>query len=220
MSNVRLIDRVTLAALKFGIAVPLLYFGVQLIAANFCPGYSFLTNDASTLGSDRSTFPLLFNTGVMIAGLSKIIAAIGFGLSLRRLGANTWFAALVFLALAQSGLASIWAGYFSAPDPKHNIGILGAIGLLMLPPLLIAAVWKQPNSQVFKTYLFVTCLLLLALIAVMSGAAGIDTRSFTGLMQRVLALVAFLPIAVGAHTLANRMKSTTQCSEGTAASGS
>src|SRR4051812_45269148 len=42
-------------ALAFGIAIPFLYFGVQIVAARFYPGYSFLNRDASTLGSAGST---------------------------------------------------------------------------------------------------------------------------------------------------------------------
>ncbi len=50
-------DDITLALLRFAIAVPLLYYGIQLVAAPFFPDFSFLGTTASELGSDRSVRP-------------------------------------------------------------------------------------------------------------------------------------------------------------------
>ena len=50
-------DDFNLASLGFAIAVPLLYYGVQLVAAPFFPDFSVLSTTASELGSDRSPRP-------------------------------------------------------------------------------------------------------------------------------------------------------------------
>jgi hypothetical protein len=205
MKSVPTKDGIARGALRAGVAMPLIYFGTQLIGALFYPGYSFLTMDASTLGSDRSTMPWLFNAGVILTGLATAIAGFGFLLALKRLRANSVIAWLVCFALVQNGLATIWAGYFSLPDPRHNTGIYGAIGLLALPPLLLCAVWKQPSSAALKSYLFVTCLLALAFMSIMSGLIHLDTRSYAGLMQRAIALTLFSPVAIGAYSLLKRL---------------
>ena len=64
--------------LGFGIAVPLLYYGVQVVAAPFYSGFSFLSTTASELGSDGSTRPSIFNAGAILVGISSFIAAVGF----------------------------------------------------------------------------------------------------------------------------------------------
>ena len=67
----------TMAALQTGMAVPFLYFGTQLAAALFFPGYSFLRMPASLLGSDQATYPMIFNAGAILTGLATLLAAVG-----------------------------------------------------------------------------------------------------------------------------------------------
>jgi hypothetical protein len=56
---------VTRVALGLGIAVPFLSYGTQIIAAPFCPGYSFRAQAASLLGSDLSMIPIMSgSTGI------------------------------------------------------------------------------------------------------------------------------------------------------------
>ena len=57
--------------LGFGIAVPLLYYGVQVVAAPFYSGFSFLSTTASELGSDGSTRPSIFNAGAILVGIAQ-----------------------------------------------------------------------------------------------------------------------------------------------------
>ena len=57
-------DDLTLALLGFAIAVPVLYYGIQVVAAPFYPDFSVVRTIASELGTDRSTHPWVFNGGV------------------------------------------------------------------------------------------------------------------------------------------------------------
>ena len=66
------------AALWTGVLIPLLYFGNQFVAATFFPGYSFLSQDASTLGSADSRWPELFNIGSVVTGIFCGFTACGF----------------------------------------------------------------------------------------------------------------------------------------------
>ncbi len=194
-------DQLTAAALGMGVAVPLLYFGVQIAAAPFYPGYSFLSQVASELGSDRSTFPALFNAGAITTGVAALLASPGFLRALRRLGTVPVLAWLTSMSLASTGLAGIWAGSFPLPDPRHNPGLLG-IGVFLLPLLFAAALWKR--GEPMKSYLLVNAVLFIVLIPIMSGMAGLDTRGYQGLLQRIGATVFYLPIGVVAWFLFRR----------------
>jgi hypothetical protein len=131
-------------ALGMGVAVPFLYFGVQIAAAPFFPGYSFLARDASTLGSNGSTLPALFNIGCLVVGMATFMAAWGFFRSFRLLGVRTGIAWLTTVALVASGLADINAFLFPLPDPRHTDSVLAlaGAGAVLLPFLLPLALWK------------------------------------------------------------------------------
>ena len=86
-----------------GIAVPIIYFGCQILAAPYFPGYSFLDRDASTLGSDGSTFPLVFNAGVIITGILALIAAGGYFNKLRQIDVSQSVRWLIAIAMICCG---------------------------------------------------------------------------------------------------------------------
>jgi len=46
-------------------AMPLLYFGAQLLAVPFYPGYHFATDTTSMLATSVSRHPGIFNTGAI-----------------------------------------------------------------------------------------------------------------------------------------------------------
>jgi hypothetical protein len=111
---------------------------------------------------------------------------------------------LTALALASGGAGSVNAGWFPLPDPRHNSGWLGA-GLFLTPLLLPAAIWTQRAAIALKVYLAASVLLIAALFPVISGAAGLDTRGVSGLLQRLFALAVFPPIGVVSYFLLSRV---------------
>lgn len=193
-------DRFTRFALACGIAVPLLYFGAQLAAAPFFPGYSFLAHSASLLGSDLSDRPSVLNAGAMATGAAALVAAAGFWRALRGLGTPFLLSGLVSLAVASSGGGALWAGLFPLPDPRHDPGALGA-GLFLLPVLFLPALWHRVPSRALRAYLVANAALFVALFPLLSGATGLDTSGYAGLLQRLFAVSAFGPIGVIAAVL-------------------
>jgi hypothetical protein len=183
-----------------GIAVPFLYFGSQAAAAPFYPGYSFLTNSASQLGSDKSSAPIVLNAGAVLAGLSSMAAAYGFFCGLRERGVNIVLASSVALCAVSTGLAAVWAGTHPLPDPAHNPGALAA-GSFAAPLLLLLVVWRMEDATRVRAYLMLNALAFAAVAAVLSGLAGLDPRSFAGLLQRIVAAILYLPPAVVAASL-------------------
>ncbi|MEO8619680.1 MAG: DUF998 domain-containing protein [bacterium] len=201
--------------------MPLLYFGVQLIAAPFYPGYSFLARDASTLGSPGSTHPAIFNLGSIVTGVVTLVAALGFHRAFDRFRIHPALTWLATLALVGSAVGSINAGLHPLPDPLHTSGILSVLGmgLFLLPLLLPIAVWRMDNLSTLRRYLVINLMLVIALIPIMGGLvqrwsmmAGVELPKLQsilnndqGALQRVAAFALFVPIGVTAAVLATRL---------------
>ncbi len=215
----------TYRLLHAGVAVPLLYFGIQLLAAPFYPGYSFLARDASTLGSPGSTHPAIFNVGCVVLGVVTLAAAGGFARALRPLRIPHALVWLTVLALVGSAIGSLNAGIHPLPDPLHTAGILALLGqgLVLLPFLLPVALWRVADLGALRRYLVANVLVALALIPIMTGlvqrwgmTAGIELpglqsllNHYQGGLQRLAALVVFVPIGITAAVLANRLTTPT-----------
>jgi hypothetical membrane protein len=205
MQPPRRIEPITLVSLGCGIAVPFLYYGVQLASAPFFPGFSFLGTTASELGSDLSTRPWIFNAGAILTGIAALAAAFGFLCALRSLRTNLILACLVSIAIAITGLTSLWAGIFPLPDPRHGGHPSLLFAMFALPFALTLVLWRLAVSWPLKAYLIATIALLFFLFPFMSGMTGLDTHTYRGLLQRVFALTVFLPIGVGAYVLRRRV---------------
>jgi hypothetical membrane protein len=205
MNTVRTNDPLTLVLLRMGIAVPFLYFGIQLLTAPFYPGYRFVGNVASELGSDLSPYRTLFNSGLMLLGLLTLLAAAGFVRALLRLGARPLLAGFTGLVVAISGVQTLWAGYFPMPDPRHGGHPLFVMNMILIPFLFAGVLWKQ-SGALLKAYLVATLLLIAVMIPIMTGKTGLDTQAYRGIFQRLVALAIYPPVGVGAYCLARRIQ--------------
>ena len=199
--------------LGLGVALPFVYFGIQLAAAPFYPGYSFLTRDASTLGSDGSTAPWIFNGGALLVGILELVTAAAFLRALPRARIGMVLACATALALASAAIGSLNAFLHPLPDPRHTEGVLSLLGsgLVMLPLLLTAVLWRLGA----RGYAIFNILLCLALIPILTGLvqrigmrAHLDLAGYQtllngthGLLQRVAALLIFGSIGVVAYRL-------------------
>jgi hypothetical membrane protein len=199
-------DQITVRALRAGVAVPLLYYGVQAVAAPFFPGFSVLGTTASELGSDHSTHPYIFNGGAILQGVAGLIASVGFVRAFSRLGTHPVLAWLTSISVAVSGLASLWAGCFPLPDPRHAGNPTFLFAILSLPPLLTVAMWR-PGHVALNAYLVANLILLAVMIPIMSGMSGLDTHTYRGLFQRIFTLTVFLPIGIAVYVFTKRIKS-------------
>jgi hypothetical membrane protein len=198
-------DDITQASLGFGIAVPLLYYGVQLVAAPFFPDFSVLGTTASELGSDRSAHPWILNAGAILTGVAALVGSIGLLRALRRLGAHPIVALVSLLVVAGTGLSSLWAGIFPLPDPRHGGHPSLLIAMLAVPFVLGFALWRLGVSKAIKAYLFATIVLLIVMLPIMMRMIDIDMHTYAGLLQRIFALTVFVPIGVAAFELARRL---------------
>lgn len=183
------------------LAMPLLYFGVQLIAAPFYPGYHFATDTASMLGTSASLHPGIFNSGAILTGIAGLAGAFGLFLGLRG-AAPQWLRIVIAIGVLSNGAMSLKAGLYPMPDPRHTTWQFLLFPVLLTPLLLLAATWRVPWLRI---YLLLNVICLLCLIpSMMHRMAPIFPE---GVMQRLFAFVIFVPVGVVALALLQRRAS-------------
>jgi hypothetical membrane protein len=182
-------------SLQAGVAVPLLYFCAQAFAAPFFPNFSVLTHTASQLGSDLSSQPAILNGGAALTGATALAASYGLYRGLRSQG--VWLAVAVLVAASSTsmGLASLWAAIHPMPDPRHNPGALGA-GVFAAPILALIASLALSHAVQLKRYLVANVVGFFVVASLYSGLISIDLRLYGGAVQRLGALVMFVPFAI------------------------
>jgi hypothetical membrane protein len=179
-------------SLRCGILAPILYFGAQLVASRFYPGYDFLRQSASELGSDRSLRPEVLNSGAALTGIAVLLASYGILRALLLLRVHRVLAILTFVALLSAGVGALWAGLFPLPDPRHNSGPLGA-GAFVLPLLFALSLRRVRPLHI---YLWTNVVLFAVMVPVMGGMTSLPLESFRGALQRVAAAVIYMPIGI------------------------
>jgi hypothetical membrane protein len=177
------------------IAVPFWYFGLQVLTAPFYPGYDFIRLAASDLGSPGSSAPLVFNVGAVLLGLITLLGAFGLGRGLNSVRVSSILVWLVCGAVILTGLGSVWAGIFPLPHPLHAANP-SAPALILMPFLMAGACWRFAWARAYLL-MPVGLMVLMMLIRALKLIPG----PFEGALQRLLALAAFAPIALGGWLL-------------------
>ena len=180
-------------------AMPLLYFGVQLIAAPFYPGYHFATDTASMLGTSASHHPQIFNTGAILSGIAGLAGAFGLfgGLD----GATAlWLRILIAIGVLSNGVLALKAGLFPMPDPRHATWQFLLFPILITPLLLLVATWRAFIWLRIYLLLDIVCLLFM----LPSMMHRVPPMLPEGTMQRLFAFVNFVPIVLVAVALLRR----------------
>ena len=199
-------------ALMLGVSMPVIYFGVQFVAAQFYEGYSFARMDASELGTDDSTNPMLFNIGAICSGVAAFIVAWGVFATLKRKRNQLLVTWLTGLGIACLGIGSINAGVHPLPDPRHISGPLAMLGLgmILIPFVVPMAVYNQEQPRLLDLYFVANVAALIFVALFVSGMvqrfygwAGLETASlqhflnnFSGVLQRITALAIYFPVSV------------------------
>jgi hypothetical membrane protein len=196
-------DRFTPLLLRAGIAIPFLYYGLQLLAASFDHDYSFIHNVASELGAISAPNARLFNLGIIVQGLITLAAAPGFWQGMMRVRVKTLLASLTAIAIVINGTQSIWAGIFPLPDPRHGGNALFIVATLAIPFLLAISLWGTAPRWL-RIILLLAMAMIVVMAIIMSGLTGIDTITYRGILQRLLTLAIFPPLGLVAYYLQHR----------------
>jgi hypothetical membrane protein len=182
------------------IAMPLIYFGTQLIAAPFYPGYSFANDTASMLGSTASRHPWIFNSGAILTGVAGIAAGFGFFGALRTLS-GTALAVIAGLTVVANGVLSLKAGLFPMPDPRHASWQFLIFPTLAAPLFFLIALWRE--GVAVRMYFLLNAIALILLMPLMMHRMA--PLFAEGTTQRLLALVVFVPVGVTGSVLVKRV---------------
>lgn len=197
------LDRLTHRTLQAGTAIPLLYFGLQVVVAPFYPGYRFITDVASLLGSDRSPGAPFFNGGIDALGILTLAAGFAVWRALLRSGTRAWLAWPLPLAFLVSGVQSLWAATFPLPDPRHGGHPLFVVAMIAMPFLVAATLWRSVGG-LLRGFFALCMLIIVGMTPIMSGKTSIDPHAVGGLAQRALAFPVFVPMGVACYVLAKR----------------
>ena len=129
----------------------------------------------------------------MLTGIAAVLGAFGLYRSFRA-RASLWLSWLIALCVACTGLASLKAGLF--PLPNHHHGTRGVLFLTILTPLLmLIAIWGKEGLRGLQIYLSFSVLLAVPVVPLFEGKLVIHGLDF-GTLQRLLALVTYVPIGV------------------------
>jgi hypothetical membrane protein len=180
--------------------MPILYFGTQLIAAPFYPGYSFANDTASMLGTTTSHHPWIFNLGAILTGVTGIVGSLGLTPALRRI-TSTAVAWIVGICVAANGVLSLKAGLFPMPDPRHASWQFLMFPTIAAPVFLLIAFWR--SAIALRIYFLLNALALLLMVPVMMHKMA--PLLAEGTKQRLFALVVFVPVGVAGYALTRRV---------------
>jgi hypothetical membrane protein len=177
--------------------MPILYFGAQVVAAPFYPGYSFSRDVASLLGSSASLKPWIFNSTIILSGVAALIGAIGLTLAFRAT-THVVLAGIIGLCALANGVMCIMGGIFPMPDPRHG-GWAFLLLLTMIAPLLfLIGLWKRRDARGLRIYLLASNALLLLLMPFLFGSVSLSWLQ-GGTFQRLFAIAVLVPVGVVAY---------------------
>ena len=181
--------------LMLGVAVPIVYYGTQLVATPFYPGYDFVTQVASQLGTSESRFPAIFNFGLALSGALIVLSAIALYPGLHRAGASKAFSFLGAAAQITMGVATIWTAAHPLPSDQHVNSTLNH-GFLATPILLTVLFWQLRASRSIQLYFTINAIPVLLLAGLTFGLFSWDVSSYMGAFQRAAAAALLIPTAI------------------------
>jgi len=168
--------------------MPIIFFGTQIAAAPFYPGYSFSQQSISMLGTSFSRQPWIFNVGETLTGVTALAAALGIFQFFRR-KTNLLLSCLIGFAVACIGIMAVKAGMFPMPDPHHNSWELLQNFIIITPHLMLLGLWKQKQSSGLRIYLILSIALLVLLVP-------LGSRLGRGTLQRLISAATLVPVGV------------------------
>jgi hypothetical protein len=180
------------ASLLCAASVPFAYFGLLFLGAPFYPNFSMLRDVASALGSDVSTRPEIFNTGIAFTGLLATAGTVGLYKRLKESQVSTLLCLMAALSLLSFAAGSFWAALHPLPDPRHDPGPLSA-GQFIAPFVAYLSARQIPGARSLRTICAVLLVFFLAVVGAYSGFIPLDRGEYEGALQRAGALALTAP---------------------------
>lgn len=188
------------ALLKLGVITPVVMVADVWLAQRLFPGFDPGAQFISELGGPAAPAPMVFNLGMMLAGLAGLLAGAGFSRALEKAGGRRTVSAFAGLWVALTGLGAMFAGVFHWPDPMHRACGVGLA--IQFAPLFTAwALWGRPGYRRLAHFSLGWFFGLLLVLALLTGAWNVRTGADVGLWQRGHAFLGLLWLAVAAWSL-------------------
>lgn len=188
-----------ISLLLAGVVGPLIYVAFALAGQWLAPGYDPAVRMVSELGMADMPSAVLFNSGLVMAGVLTVLAALGLSLEAARRGAAL-SGALAGLAIAVFGASIVIGGLFPLPDERHLAWGAG-FAIQAAPLLTLIALRRTGGLAALKVFLAIVFVAVNGLLAVLFGVGDLVDGTNVGLWQRAYGLAMFPWISVTALTL-------------------
>jgi hypothetical membrane protein len=194
------------ALLRIGLIAPVVMVADVWLAQRLFPGFNAGAQFISELGGPAAPNPLIFNVGMVLAGLAGMAAGAGFAQALEDAGGRRRVSAFAGLWVAMTGLGALFAGLFHWPDPMHRACGVGLA--IQFAPLFTAwALWGKPQHRRLAHFSLGWFFGLLLVLALLTGVWNVRTGSDVGLWQRGHAFLGLLWLAIAAWSLDRHWRS-------------
>lgn len=194
--------QVTRGLLMVGVAAPVVALLSVLIATATYGGFDHARQYLSELGGETAPYPLIFNAGVMIAGVMTGLAGFGFALAVVILTRSPVSAIVVGLLFVLAGTGLVISSLYAWPDPRHLAINLG-LGIQLAPVALLIALRAQSRLLRLRRFLL-TAFLLMGFLTVMTKHLifpGTVNDFNVGYWERAFAIVLVGWVGVAAYLL-------------------
>jgi hypothetical membrane protein len=198
--------RLTHHLLTIGIAAPVIALGAVLIAVAAYSGFDHARQYLSELGGATAAHPVLFNGGVLIAGLMTCVAGGGFGLALVFIARSPVSAVVTAVLFVLAGIGLVISSLYAWPDPRHMAINLG-LGIQLAPASLLVGLRQTPDVPLLKRLLMIVFGLMAALTLITKHLVfpGTVNDLNVGYWERVYAIVLVGWVAAAALLLRRRL---------------
>lgn len=192
--------------LAVGVFAPVVAFIAVVAATLSWPGYDQSRQYLSELGGPHALHPWLFNSMVVFAGLSSLVAGLGFALAILAVNGSRWAAAVTAAAFMLAGIGMVVAGLIPWPDPRHRWVNLG-LGIQLAPLCLIWALWKVRGTERLRWFLawVFSAMAVLTILTKHLVFKGLVNDFNVGWWERAFALVLIGWTGVAAWALERRL---------------
>lgn len=197
------------AFLIVGVAAPLLALAAVLTAVAAHPNYDHARQYLSELGAPGAPASIVFNGGVLIAGLMTILAGVGFGLGIMALSKARAAGLMTALAFVLAGIGLVIGGAVPYPEQLHNEAMNLGLGIQLAPLLILWGLWTRkdmPRLKIFLAAVFGVMAVLTVLTKHLLWPGTVNDAN-VGWWERGYAFVLVGWVGVAAFVLERRLKS-------------
>lgn len=193
--------------LTFGIAAPVMAILTVALAMSAYPGFDNARQYLSELGGANASMPLIFNGGVLLAGLMAGAAGVGLGLALMAVTGRRTPGVLTAACFVLAGIGLAASCLIPWPDPLHAKVLNLALGIQIAPLLLLWGLSARRDVPRLKLFLMAVFVIMAVLTVVTHHMVfpGTVNDANVGWWERGYALVLVGWTAVAAWLLGQRL---------------